>query len=333
MRASSSFVILASIAVAVVSGCLGVGEDRVLSIESTGTVQGLVFFDENGSGDLDDGEPAFTGAAVGLASAGSIVAVFRTTSDADGLFGFSRVNVASYDVVVDPASIGDTVQVVATNPETFTLTPDDTVGILIAISYPPVSVEEARMLPEGEKVFVEGIALNSRGTFGDNTVHLAGAALAIRATTVRSGIILPGDSIRFPLPGDSIRFLATTDSLDGQPVLDDPTVFLLAIAEVPAPETVTSNGAATADGGRLDAALVRVESVTVNANTTVADGVQLTVDDGSGSLEVLLDQDAPIDNPAQYTPGTVIDAVGLLVPDGAGAWILKPRSSSDLTTR
>ncbi|HSG82801.1 MAG TPA: hypothetical protein VLC48_11145 [Gemmatimonadota bacterium] len=324
MRGRFDLAVLASLAVTILGGCLGTGEDRVLSITATGTVQGFVFFDQNGNGAFDGSDTPLRGVDVGLASFGSIVPVFRGTSDADGLLEIRRVDVATYEVVVDLATVGDTAQVILKDPEDFTLTPSDTATVLVGISYRAASVEEVRQLPAGEKVFVEGIALNSRGTFGDNTVHLAGGALAIRVTDVAAGVILPGDSLRFQ---------GTTDVLNGQPVVTNARAFLLAITEVPAPDTVTAAAAAGADGGSLDAALVYVDSVTVSDTATVAAGFQLTVDDVSGTLVILLDVDAPITDPPQYIPTAVLDVVGLLVPDGAGAWVLKPRSDADLTVR
>ena len=327
MRASRTLIVAPLAAALALSGCLGTGEDRVLSIESTGTVQGFVFFDRDGNGEFDDGDDVVAGIQVGLASLGSIIPIFRATSDADGLFTIQRIDVASYEVRVDSASAGDSVQIVVTDPESFTLSPDDTTSILIGVSFPKPTVQEARALPAGQTVFVEGIALNDRETFGDNTVHLHGAAAAIRVTGVTSGTISAGDSL---------RFLGTTSTLDGQPTLDDATAVPIASASVPPPDSVSAAEAASADGGALDAALVRVDSVTVSDTATVSGGFQLTVDDASSTLIVLLDADAPITDPAQYVPGTAIDVTGLLVPDGgagAGGWLLKPRSGGDLTIR
>jgi hypothetical protein len=56
------------------------------------------------------------------------------------------------------------------------------------------------------------------------------------------------------------------------------------------------------------------------------------VDDGSGPVLVVLDQDAGLTR-TPYVPGVVIDATGVLVPDGSGAWVLKPRNNSDLVAK
>ncbi|MGD2153610.1 MAG: hypothetical protein PVG79_10110 [Gemmatimonadales bacterium] len=131
MRTTITAIMCVAVALA---ACLDTGEDRVLSVQSTGTVQGSVFFDVNDSGDLDEGDTPFAGAEVGLASAGAIVAVSTATSDGDGLWTIPRVDVATYDVVVDSASVGDTAQVFSIDPQHFTLTPDGTVTIVIGVA-------------------------------------------------------------------------------------------------------------------------------------------------------------------------------------------------------
>jgi len=323
MRASATAA--TSIALcALLSACLGTGEDRVLGIEATGTVEGVVFFDVNGDGELTTGDTLYSGVRVGIASLGSMVPIFSATSDTDGAFRMERVDVASYEVVVDSQTVGDTLDAVVTDPDAFTLAPLDTANILVGIAFPSFTVEEARALPEGEKVFVEGVALNGRATFGDNSVHLAGISAAIRVTQVKPSVILAGDTM---------RVLGTTATLDGQPTIDDATPFFIDEVDERSPESVTAALATTADGGRLDAALVELVDVTVSDTATVTEGFRLSVDDASGAAVVLLDKDAPIDTPTQYEPGVTIDVVGLLVPDGAGGWLVKPRSDTDLTIK
>jgi hypothetical protein len=328
MRSFQPTVVALSLLAPLIAGCLETGEDRVLGIHATGTVLGLVYFDADGSRTLDEFDVRLGGAAVRLVVSGTRDTLARASSSSDGLFRMQSVPVGSYQVAVDSASLGDSAQVVEIDPAEITVTPDDSVTVTIAVSFPIVSVAEARELPRGGKVFVEGIALNDRETFGDASVHLAGEEAAIRVTRVKRSITLPGDSV---------RFLGTLSTANGQPTLDDATPFLLTLAEVPAAEQVTAGVAATADGGKLDAALVRVDSVTVSDTATVAEDFLLTVIDGSlppNTLEVLLDGDVGfVLDP--FVPDTVLDVTGLLVPVGVDPprWRLKPRSSADLVVK
>lgn len=105
--------------------------------------------------------------------------------------------------------------------------------------------------------------------------------------------------------------------------------FRLAVSRIPPILRMTSQAAATADGGALDAALVRVDNATITDTATVAGDVVLTVDDGSGAMEIVLDRDVGFIL-ALLGPTVVIDATGLLVPTGSGSWQLKPRSRGDL---
>jgi len=328
MRSSYSIVAALSLLAALLAGCLGAGEERVLGIDATGTVQGLVYFDSNGSRQPEEDDPPAPGVGVGLVVSGTRDTLARASSGANGLFRISRVPVGSYDVVVDSASVPDSVQVVLIDPPDITVSPDDSIAVSIALSFPKLSVADVRALPPGQKVFVEGIALNARETFGDLSVHLAGSSAAIRVTRVKPATILLGDSL---------RFLGTTAVQNGQPTLDDATTFLIALVEPPPAELVTVALAAAADAGRLDAALVRVDSVTVSDTATVAGDYMLTVVDASvppDTLHVVLDGDVGFVT-APFAPDSVLDVTGLLVPVGGAPprWRLKPRSEGDLVLR
>ncbi len=151
-------------------------------------------------------------------------------------------------------------------------------------------------MPVGEKMFIDGIALNARDTFGDSTIHVADTSGSIRAIRAGAGAVFPGDSI---------RLRGTIATRTGRPVLDLDRLVppVLAIAELPAPDTVTTVAAASADGGNLDAAFVRVDSARVSDTLTVDDDFVVTVDDGSGPLEVRLSNRIPFSTGPFLVPG------------------------------
>ena len=70
---------------------------------------------------------------------------------------------------------------------------------------------------------------------------------------------------------------------------------------------------------------VYVDGTTV----TVGGDFVMTVDDGSGPLEVVLDKDITF-NLTPLIGGVVVDVTGVLVPTGGGAWQLKARSAGDV---
>jgi len=324
MRSSPSIVVALSLLAPLILGCMGTGEDRVLGIDATGMVGGLVYFDANGDRAPDVGDPGVANVRVRLLVSGTQDTVARASSDGNGFFRMIQLPVGSYHIAIDSTSVADSVSVVSIDTTDVTVAPDDTVPVFVAISFPKVSITAARGLAAGEKVFVDGVTLNGRDTFGDQTLHLTDGEAAIRATRVRNAGIFANDSV---------RLLGRTATDNGQPTLDDVSVFLLALTGAPGADVVTSAVAGSADGGRFDAALVEVRTTTIQDTLTVGDGFQLTVDDGSGPLSVLLDKDVAFGSLTPFVPDAVIDAKGLLVPDGAGAWILKPRTSTDLLLR
>ncbi len=85
----------------------------------------------------------------------------------------------------------------------------------------------------------------------------------------------------------------------------------------------------------LDAALVQIVGATVQDTATLAGNRRLTVTDGSGPLVVQLDTIAGFRGAvlASDTLRAKLDATGVLVPTGAGAWILLPRAPADVVVK
>jgi hypothetical protein len=192
----------------------------------------------------------------------------------------------------------------------------------LTVVVPVVTVAAARTMPVGDSVVIVGVALNDRAAFGDQTVHLRDGTGSLRATGVTTAVVFAGDSA---------RFRGTLATVAGQRVLQGVTVTRLTNLGAPSAAAVTTQASAAANGGALDAALVRISNATITVRGSGAD-LPLTVTDGSGTLEVQLDADAGI-NSGPFQAGAVIDASGVLVPTGTGQWRLKPRSTGDLVVR
>lgn len=339
MRAISLVVIACGAGLA--AACGNAGENRVLAIQSTGRVDGLVYLDRDGDGAPNFADTVLAGVGIRLVAAGTIDTVARTTTDAQGGFVMTGIVVGHYVLVVDTATVGDSVQVLSIDTSAVSLTrADSTETVDIRIGFPRVTIAQARLLPLGLKAFIEGVALTRElcaglscsFTFGDSTLHIADATGAIRATRVKN-IFPPGITL-----GDSIRLLAARASDPAGPAIWDngkPIVFNS--GPLAAPTVVTNAQARTANGGLLDAALVRIVGDTIVDTATVAfDGdslFQLRTFDGSDTLRVLLDSSFAIAKSAwsAFAPGQVKAITGVLIPVSAGAWILKPRQAVDIT--
>jgi hypothetical protein len=146
---------------------------------------------------------------------------------------------------------------------------------------------------------------------------------ALRTTRVAPANIFAGDSVR--LVGNIAR-------RDGQVILTfvTPTV-LLTNRTLPAPRVVDTRTASTADGGILDAALVRVQSGVVADTLTRPNGdFLIRVNDGSGILEIIIARSLGLSN-SQFAPNATLNVTGVLVPAPGGAtWQLKPRGQDDI---
>ena len=314
---------IAGVAVAVIA-CENSGSNRVLGIEATGDVVGFVYFDNNANREPDAGDGAVGGIEIALLASGTGDTIASANSDDLGVFSLAGVPVGVYRVVVDTTTVGDSAIVASIDATEITVAPDDTVTIEVAISFPLLSVVAALALPLGEKVFVTGIALNARATFGDSTLHVADTSGTLRAVRVGPAAVFPGDSV---------RLRGTVATRDGRVVLDldrRPPV-VLSIAELPPPDTLTTGMAATANGGLLDAAFVRVDSARITDTVTVGDDFVVTVDDGTGALEVGLDGNIIFPPEPFLVPGGDLRVSGLLVHSGGGKWRLKPRSDEDVS--
>ncbi|HSJ30823.1 MAG TPA: OB-fold nucleic acid binding domain-containing protein, partial [Longimicrobiales bacterium] len=258
-----------------------------------------------------------SGVIAGLVLEATGDTVETAITEVDGSFLIDRVAIGQYRLVARRgATLGDTVDVLAISNASISVAAADTVVRLIPLGYPNITAAAARALPAGRRVMVTGIALNTWTAFADSTLHLRDASGSIRA--VRT----------FPSPvqaGDSVRIFGTTGLNNGQAVLADASVRILSAAVgVPAPDSVGTGEAATADAGVRADGQVRIAGALILDTTSVAGDRVLGVDDGSGRLEVVLDRNVVFDA-GPWVPGATFHGTGVLVPNPAGGWQMKPR--------
>jgi hypothetical protein len=311
---------------AAIGGCQNAGEDHILGLNATGVVTGVVYFDRNGSREHEISlDMPVRGIGLRLIVQGGAEETGKATSDLSGFFSIARIPLGTYVLEVDPETVADSMQVVRIDTSMVFLGARDSVEVAVAISFPIVTVAHAREAVAGDKVFIEGTALNSSDAFEDRALHVASASGTMR-TTRASGPQLE--------VGDSVRIRGTVASQNGYPILNDVTTYLLGIGTPPTAQVVTTDQAATAVGGTLDAMLVRIVSVAIVDTATVLEtgDFRAAVDDGSGPVNVYFDRDIPFDL-RQFAPDTVVTATGLLIPTAGGYWIVKPRSAADVLRR
>jgi hypothetical protein len=192
----------------------------------------------------------------------------------------------------------------------------------LTVRVPRVTIDEARHKTPGLSVALTGVLLDAQ--LPDGSVHLADPTGFIRVF-LSSGAVLSA--------GDSVRVIGTVGSNNGQPALASASVTVLGAGQPYAPISVTTANAASARGGQLDAALVRIQNAAITAIAPASGGgAVLTVNDNSGSVQVVLDTGLGISS-SGLAVGDHVDVVGLLRPVSPGTWALYPRSQTDVTER
>lgn len=304
-------------------GCDSADERHVFSLQSTGSAQGQVYLDLNRDGQRSGGEPALAGIEVRAVSAAGRSVQATAVSGEEGEFSFEELRVGSYDMEVSGPLLGDSLVLTGVTPHPFEVRQGRSTSAAVGISFPLVSNAQVQSEPEGRRLYVEGVALNARGQLADNAVHVWDGERAVRALGVGSFSMTVGDSI---------RILGRTARLSGRTVLTEGQGFRIAERPAPTPIDLSTAEAATAAGGTLDAALVRVDDALVSDSESVPGGVLVTLSDGSGSLQARIPNAhvSAADLPP-LEPGAVITAVGVLVPREAGSgWELRTRTGADL---
>ena len=311
---------------ALAAGCSNAGSDLGFGPATAGIISVGVYLDRDGSRTFTTLDTVFAKARVALFVRGSVDTLRTAVTDSKGIATFESVPVGQYRVAVEPKSIGDSIQVLGIDSSVVTVTAKvGGAGTVARLGWPEVTVRQARALPAGKRVFIRGLVLAGVQSFRDTTSHVADSSGQIRLTRValRGGLL--GNN-----PGDSVSVLGTASSRAGQPTLDQALIITFATRPAPVPVPVSTAVAALASGGTLDAGLVQITGAVIDSAATVAPDIRLVVNDGSGPLTVILDGN--LNFPAgAFGVGRVVTAKGVLVPDGAGHWMFKPRSFGDVT--
>jgi hypothetical protein len=324
----------AALCLALVAGCDNSGVDLGFGALKANTVRATVYLDRDGSRAASSADTVYGGARVALIQRGTTDTVKTAISDLRGVALFTNVSLGEYSVAVASNSLGDSVLVAAvdtsivqsSNLPTASIkvrVQDDTTDLIVRLSYPEVSLRQARNLAPGKRVFIRGTILAGVQSFRDTTSHIQDTSAAIRLTDVSLRNLSSNP------PGDSVSVLGLTSSRAGQPILAQAVISRLQLRPPPVASIVVTAAAASASNGSLDARLVLVQGALISDTATVAPDYTLTVSDGSGALTILMDANINF-NRAAFIPGRRVTCRGVLVPNGNGGWSLKPREVNDL---
>jgi hypothetical protein len=329
MRASSTIVLRAALlgaaAVAAVA-CGNAGDGLGIKLPAGPNVVAQVFYDRNFDNGPSAGDTAFAGIKIYLLVAGTRDTVDSAISDVAGAVSFPSPPVGPYTIAVDSAAaLGDSM-IMTLTPATVTVAANGPTALIVGrLGYPVLSIGAARASAAGRRVVIRGEVLAGRQTFSDTTAYVRDTSGAIRLTAAT--VVVGG----FTNPGDTVRVLGTVGQRGGQPVLNSARLALVQpSAAFPAYDTLTTALADNALGGTRDADLAFIGGTAIVDTQTVGADFRVTVNDGSGPLEVLFDSLLQV-NGALYVPGDSVRATGVLVPTGGGHWELRPRQKQDAT--
>ncbi len=309
-------------------GCKDAGTIQTLQIDATGAINGIAYLDNNGNGTFDQQDKPMPSAPVVLMAGGGTQVVQETTADTTGVFSFQDIPVGTYRLGLDTAALGDSLEAQGADKE-LTVKLDSVARQDLPISYPVLTLAEVRASAAGRRVFTSGIALNPRQSYGDGEVHLQSDTSYLRAINVERANLNTGDSV---------RMLGRVEIDQGEPVLDNVTPFVLvSAATVPIPRDITTEEAATAEGGSLDAGLIRINKAEISDTVTENGNFHFQANDGTGQVEVVLRSFLQLST-ASIRPDTIVrisTLTGLLTPTldqttGQVTWHILPRGGGDV---
>jgi hypothetical protein len=314
---------IAAAALLVSAACESPVAERVIDDNANGHVRVFLFVDTNLNGAFNAGvDTQVDSVILFLRAKGAAADSPSLRTDSAGFAGISAP-AGRYRVIVPPAVLGDTLFIINGGDE-FTIAANDTLQKGVTLGFGLISPTQARTYAQGRTVWLTGIVLNPPAAFGDSTVHVSDTINAIRAVDVRPSPIFTGDSI---------LFFGRRTSRDGQPAFDVDAFLIRGQLTTPPPDSLSTARAATADGGKRDARLAKIANALISDTSTTSTGDRrLRVDDGTGSLEVILSSNLNFTPLSAYAPGARVTVTGLLVPDPGdfSRWRLKPRGRSDI---
>lgn len=313
------------------AACSNKGESLLLPGLPNGAIGVFLYLDRDASDSYTTDDTVFAGARVALLASGGRDTIRVAISSAQGVATFDSVPVGSYRVAVDRLALGDSIATVVGDSGTIRLLgqPDSILGArAVRLGFAEVTIAQARALPAGRRVVVRGRVLSALQYFRDSTSFLKDATGYLRITGARHRPPRTGNNV-----GDSVSVLGTVGVDNGQPVLVDGLFGTLSEGPAPVPVAVSVAEVATAKGGTLDAALVRVTGAKISDTmTTLPDYLVRIADAGNAATlaDVVIDSLIPVPS-GLFRPGFTIGATGVLVPRGNGSWVLKPRGGGDVT--
>jgi DNA/RNA endonuclease YhcR with UshA esterase domain len=215
-----------------------------------GNIRGLVYRDDDGSGDFDpELDTPAAGLTVSLSFAAGGEDIASTTTDATGAYAFDGVRPTSYNVTATPF---ESIEFPAGNAQTVTVPPDGTVTAdFVFTGNLVVEIAEARARDAGSVATVEAVATVGTGPFGSSSFYLQDAT---------GGIAIFDGSRPDVEMGDLLRLTGTVGAFNDEiQISGSITIENLGAGTVPDPRPTS--------GADLNAFMFQGELVALNGFT------------------------------------------------------------------
>lgn len=296
-------------------------------VEGSGTISGLLFYDEGRDGVYEpvEGDSALAGIPVWLQVRGTdeapqVVSGSETVTDAQGRFTITNAPIGTYDLVFDADELDDAGVVACQNPRPVSVRASEVSSVVAPTQISClITIAEARELPDGEIVTVQGVVTVSTGNLSASYFFVQDATGGLKV--FNSGTATAGQFVE--ITGTTLLFSGAEEEIT------DGTTTVLGTAPIPDPIVITGEQLVSHD---FQGSLVEVEDLTVTqVDGTPAAGVsynvRVTAPDGAAFI-IRVDSDAAI-TPGIFVVGNTYDVTGVVSPFG-GAEQLYVRSNADI---
>ncbi|HTS87909.1 MAG TPA: hypothetical protein VMG41_05410 [Gemmatimonadales bacterium] len=303
--------------------CSYAGADLGFGARSSGSLQAQIYFDRDGSGTITGADTVRSGILVRLFRIGISTPSDSDTTSALGSVQFTQIPPGYYAVVVDSTFLDDTIVAVRSPLSVAVRSGAMPAQVQIALAPPILTMRQVKLGTVGRLAIVGGAIRAGQQSYSDTSAYVADTSGSLRLERAKNA-----DGTTTNQPGDVVRVRGRIAFFNGQQVLDSARIFTFAAGTPAPPDTLTTSLAALANGGLEDAALVRVVGATILDTATVTTGFAVGVSDGTGRVVVLIDPRLGA-TLGSFTLNSLLDATGILIPDGSGSWQLWPRTTND----
>ena len=291
-------------------------------VEGTGTVSGLLFYDEGRDGQFEpvEGDSALAGVPLTLRvrGTGEVIPGTETTTDAQGRFTITGVPVGTHDIVFDEEFL-EGIAVVCQSPRPVSVRISEVTSLVISSQESClIPIAQAREEDLGTPVTVRGVVTVGSGDLSSSYFFVQDETAGIKVFTPANAVV-----------GQFVEVSGEMAVFSGELEIVNATITTLGTAPLPDPIVLTGAQFASHEFQGSLALLEDLEATSVPpiGDQSASYNVEVLAPDGTAFI-IRVDSDANI-TPGTFVVGNVYDVIGVVSPFG-GAEQLYVRSDADI---